>query len=128
MFGHELLHDGIVPKRLDLPLPEGLERALDVFVGNRVRAAVILTLCEKGSASIKEMMETLGLDRSVVGLHLRNLETLGIVYVTPPRDQKDVRYRYFHLNRTLLHDALSGLTQLNSDTRELPSDPTSGIE
>jgi DNA-binding HxlR family transcriptional regulator len=103
-----LRDNGGVPLTARPDLPDGTERAIDIF-GNRVRVAVIRSLLVDGPATRGELSERLGVSMSLLQKHLAALEQLDAVTLTPPRSEPGVRPRTYGVDASTVRVALAAL-------------------
>lgn len=66
---------------------ESVEAAIEAF-GNRVRVAILGSLQKDGSVTRGEIAKRLGAVEGTVQLHLRTLESLGLVWSDPPPESR----------------------------------------
>lgn len=86
-----------VPATVRPDLPRLVEDAVDAL-GNRVRVAVIRSLTQDGPTTRAELARRLELGASLLQGHLRRLEELAVVYVSPSRSEPGRLQRRYHVD------------------------------
>lgn len=92
-------------------LPADLARAVEAL-GSRVKVLLLQSLEHEGPATAAELAERLRISPELVRHHILPLERLGIVDVSPPRSQTEVRRRYYNVNRPALKTTVRSLDAL----------------
>lgn len=92
-------------------LPDSVDRAIDV-VGNRIRVLILKSILRDGPATRAELARRLDQSTSLLQAHLRTLEELRVVYVSPPRSERESNRlrRSYHLDVEMLNELMSALT------------------
>jgi ArsR family transcriptional regulator, cadmium/lead-responsive transcriptional repressor len=98
-------------------LPAELARAVEAL-GSRVKVLLLLSLEHDGSATAAALAQRLRISPEVVRHHVLPLERLGIVDVSPPRSNTEVKRRYYSVNRPVLKAAVGSLDALLIDDAE----------
>lgn len=92
-------------------LPAELARAVETL-GGRVKVLLLLSLEREGPATAAELAQRLRISPELVRHHVLPLERLGIVDVSPPRSNTEVKRRYYSVDRPALKAALGSLDAL----------------